>query len=297
MTTEEIKQAIEESIVPNNKKAISAQSLKNVLMALAENSGGSNEGLYFFGIYDCLNRDMIPTEDGLDDEMFTLMMDWNAMVYAKLEEIVNILSYEAETVVIPPINVTIIGIIGLEDIIFIPAVVTMSFDGDKMVFIITPCNEYKDGFLARIVDELDRPQKIGYTLCSDGSYNRFNPLCIFLPEENITLPEWVNEYNREVCKAIIWQAVEPSKIKVMYANSLSLAVFEDWVQSTFDISPLSLMVDRLAYYSKTIGWCTSVNTNVNRGIFFTDGSGIHRINIDNSYNPTTVTNLIEFPAL
>ena len=292
MTKEEIIQSIEESIVPNNKKAISAQSLKNVLMGLAENSGGSDEGLYFFGMLDYLNRDMIPTGDELNDEWFTMVMDWNAMTYAKLEEIVNILNYETETAVIPPINVTIIGG-ALEDIMFIPAVVTVSLDGDKMVFIITPCNEYKDGFLARIVDELDRPQKIGYTLCSDGSYNRFNPLCIFLPEENITLPEWIKEYNREVCKAIIWQAVEPLKIRVMYANPLILDIFEDWEI----ISHLSLMVDRLAYCSKTIGWCTSANTNVNRGIFFTDGSGIHRINIDNNYNPTTVTNLIEFPAL
>jgi hypothetical protein len=294
MTKEEIIQSIEESIVPNNKKAISAQSLKNVLIGLAENSGGSDEGLYFFGMLDYLNRDMIPTGDELNDEWFTTVMDWNAMTYAKLAEIINILENEAEIAEIPPINVTIIGG-GLEDVMFIPAVVTMSFDGGEMVFIITPCNEYKDGFLARIIIESDMPQKIGYTLCSDGSYNRFNPLCIFLPEENITLSEWVNEYNREVCTALMLQAVEPSKISVIPITSYNDSLLKEWEELNRLSQPLSYIVDAIYATGVTIGRCTTVDFK--KGILFTDNSGIHRINVNYNFNPTTVTNLIEFPEV
>ena len=296
MTTEEIKQAIEESIVPNNKKAISAQSLKNVLMALAENSGGSSEGLYFFGIYDCLNRDMIPTGNEENDEMFTLIMDWNAMTYAKLEEIVNLFEYAEETAEIPPINITIISF--SINAAFIPAVVTLMPNDStgELLFVITPCNEYKNDILSEVFTSIDGLPRVGYTLYSDGSYTRFNPLCIFLPEENITLSEWVNEYNREVCKALIWQTVEPSKIQVIYVNSYSLRILEDYEQDVTNTT-FWCLIDFITVYSRTIGRCATVRNfgDKNAEILFTDNSGIHRINIDSNYNPTTVTNLIEFP--
>lgn len=292
MTKEEIIQSIEESIVPNNKKAISAQSLKNVLMGLAENSGGSNEGLYFFGLHDYLNRDMIPTGDELNDEWFTTVMDWNAMTYAKLVEIVKVFENEPE-VSMPPISVTIIGG-GFVDITFIPAVVTPSSDGDKMVFIITPCNEYKDSLFADNVGDAYGLPKIGYTLYSDGSYNRFNPLCIFLPEENITLSEWVNEYNREVINALMLQAVEPLKISVIPITSYNDSYLKEWEELNRLPQPLSYVVDALHTTGVIIGRCTTIDK---KGILFTDNSGIHRINVDSNYNPTTVTNLIEFPEV
>lgn len=50
MTKDEIKAMIAETIKSNNKKAITAQSLANVLTAMTENSGEGGSGLKYYTI-------------------------------------------------------------------------------------------------------------------------------------------------------------------------------------------------------------------------------------------------------
>lgn len=287
MTTEEIKQAIEESIVPNNKKAISAQSLKNVLMALAENSGGSDEGLYFFGMYDYLNWDLIPTGDADLDESFSFMMEWNAMTYAKLMEVIDMLTIEYSTSTIP-IHINIVSThLGMT---FIPAVVTLTSDNStgELVFLITPCGDYRENFLPMYMD-IFKEFLIGYTLRSDGSYSRFNPKYILWPEEGVTLPESLKEYNKKIYPALILNVVDASEIKIIYINE---QYTED--EEALLSLPLNYTLDLVYAMASTKGDIVNVN---NEGIIFSTNTGLHRMQFGSDGSPISVTNLIEFPEV
>ena len=118
MNKEEIKTMIAQTIMPNNKKAITAQSLANVLTTMADNSGGG-------GLKYSEERTLYGVEE---EEMTDEQKAYNAETYSKM--------WGGEAVTINVSGVILTPYFATEDDGFVWFEISLYADGIKVQFII-----------------------------------------------------------------------------------------------------------------------------------------------------------------